>query len=201
MAGLSGGAPASVSLTSTWAGLSSGAAASASSFYFLLQVEQQPQPQKLASKHASSRYAHLKVGDVVQVLTNLGWEQVIVKRKLDHGGKVDIVFQDGETMSDVRLNPINSNLRLSLKPETDCTLRNCPMSLSVTRPSDILIPVLIHIVIVMSLSQFLVQTPKFLSQPLKFPHPHKLQIIFPRVIVSVLSSCCQSCIVFIAVSS
>ena len=47
-----------------------------------------------------ARYAHLKVGDVIQVLTNLGWEKVIVRRKLENG-KLDIVFQDGETMLQV----------------------------------------------------------------------------------------------------
>ncbi|CAD7950498.1 unnamed protein product [Amoebophrya sp. A120] len=51
-------------------------------------------------KKATYRYAHLKMGDVVQVLTNLGWEKVVVRRKLENG-RLDILFQDGETMHDV----------------------------------------------------------------------------------------------------
>ncbi|CAD7946814.1 unnamed protein product [Amoebophrya sp. A25] len=51
-------------------------------------------------KKTTSRYAHLKIGDVVQVLTNLGWEKVVVRRKLENG-RLDILFQDGETMHDV----------------------------------------------------------------------------------------------------
>eukprot|EP00392_Amoebophrya_sp_AT5.2_P019489 g20339.t1 len=51
-------------------------------------------------KKTTNRYAHLKPGDVVQVLTNLGWEKVVVRRKLE-SGRLDILFQDGETMHDV----------------------------------------------------------------------------------------------------
>ena len=58
-------------------------------------------PPKVSKEEArKARYAHLKIGDVIQVLTNLGWEKVIVRRKLENG-KLDIVFQDGETMLQV----------------------------------------------------------------------------------------------------
>ena len=45
--------------------------------------------------------ANLNLGDFIRVQPNIGWEFVNVKRRYDDTGKLDIQFEDGETMFNV----------------------------------------------------------------------------------------------------
>lgn len=53
-----------------------------------------------SSSHSRNRRPDVEIGDIVKVQTNLGWEAVVVAKKYDNG-KLDIKFEDGETMREV----------------------------------------------------------------------------------------------------
>jgi len=62
-------------------------------------VEEEFSPKPSVQPSTAAR-SEIKVGDVIKVQTNLGWESVIVKAKRTNG-KMDILFRDGEYMRSV----------------------------------------------------------------------------------------------------
>lgn len=57
-------------------------------------------PKSQSAHPRMHRRPDVEIGDIVKVQTNLGWEPVVVAKKYENG-KLDIKFEDGETMREV----------------------------------------------------------------------------------------------------
>lgn len=91
--------------------------------------------------HAEKRSDSPRVGEVVKVQTNLGWENVIVKRKYLNG-KYNILFEDGEMMLEVmprifRPSHTPSHVSLTLSSQTMHAQSRTATNAPILRPTTL----------------------------------------------------------------